>query len=139
VTALARRAAETVAGPVEVGGDQATVRGDPEALLRVLTNLLDNAVRHGDGRVAVTTARVNGTVTVAVVDDGPGFAEHDLPHVFEPLFRADRARSGAHAGLGLAIARRLVRAHGGEVHAANEPDGGARLTVELPAAQDARG
>jgi len=82
----------------------------------------------------VTTARVNGTVTVAVVDDGPGFAADDLPHVFEPLFRGDRARGGSHAGLGLAIARRLVRAHGGEVHAANDPAGGARLTVELPAA-----
>jgi signal transduction histidine kinase len=110
------------------------VRGDAEALLRVLTNLLDNAIRHGDAHVAVTTARENGTVTVDVVDDGPGFAAEDLPHVFEPLFRADRARGGPHAGLGLAIARRLVRAHGGEVRAANDPAGGARLTVELPAA-----
>jgi nitrogen-specific signal transduction histidine kinase len=68
------------------------------------------------------------------VGAGPGFAAADLPHVFEPLFRADRARGGAHAGLGLAIARRLVRAHGGEVRAANEASGGARLTIELPAA-----
>ena len=137
VAALARRAAETVephGRTVEVVGEDASVRGDPEALLRVLTNLLDNAIRHAGGRVAVTTARENGTVTVDVVDDGPGFATADLPHVFEPLFRADRARGGAHAGLGLAIARRLVRAHGGEVHAANDPAGGARLTVELPAA-----
>jgi signal transduction histidine kinase len=134
VAALVRRAAESVDAPVTVAGDDAIVRGDPEALLRVLTNLLDNAVRHGHGRVAVTTARANGSVTVAVVDDGPGFAEADLPHVFEPLFRGDRARGGAHAGLGLAIARRLARAHGGDVHAANDPAGGARLTVELPAA-----
>jgi signal transduction histidine kinase len=130
---LVRRAAETVDGRVAVAGDGGLVRGDPDALLRVVTNLLDNGVRHGT-HVAVTTARVNGTVTVDVVDDGPGFAAEDLPHVFEPLFRGDRARSGAHAGLGLAIARRLVQAHGGEVRAANEPAGGARLTVELPAA-----
>jgi signal transduction histidine kinase len=134
VAALVRRAVEMTGGAVEVAGGDAVVLGDPEALLRVLTNLLDNAVRHGGGRVAVTTARENGTVTVDVVDDGPGFADADLPHVFEPLFRADRARGGSHAGLGLAIARRLVRVHGGEVRAANDPAGGARLTVELPAA-----
>jgi signal transduction histidine kinase len=133
VGALVRRAADTVAGTVEVSAEPATVRGDPEALLRVLTNLLENAVRHGT-HVAVSAARANGTVTVDVVDDGPGFAADDLPHVFEPLFRGDRARGGPHAGLGLAIARRLVRAHGGEVRAANDPRGGARLTVELPAA-----
>jgi signal transduction histidine kinase len=131
---LVRRAAETVDGTVEIAGEPATVRGDSEALLRVLTNLLDNAVRHTGTHVAVTTARENGTVTVAVVDDGPGFVADDLPHVFEPLFRGDRARGGSHAGLGLAIARRIVRAHGGDVRAANEPGGGARLTVELPAA-----
>jgi signal transduction histidine kinase len=134
VAALVRRAAEATEAEVAVAGDDAVVRGDPEALLRVLTNLLDNAIQHGGRAVAVTTARANGTVTVDVVDDGPGFAAADLPHVFEPLFRADRARSGSHAGLGLAIARRLVRAHGGEVHASNAPGGGARLTVELPAA-----
>jgi signal transduction histidine kinase len=133
VGALVRRAAETVDGTVAVAGDGGLVRGDPEALRRAVTNLLDNAVRHGT-RVAVTTARSNGTVTVDVVDDGPGFAAEDLPHVFEPLFRGDRARGGSHAGLGLAIARRLVQAHGGEVRAANDPGGGARLTVELPAA-----
>jgi signal transduction histidine kinase len=137
VSGLVRRAAETVDAQgrvVEIAGHDAIVRGDAEALLRVLTNLLDNAIRHGDAHVAVTTARENGTVRVDVVDDGPGFAAEDLPHVFEPLFRADRARGGPHAGLGLAIARRLVRAHGGEVCAANDPAGGARLTVELPAA-----
>ena len=53
--------------------------------------------------------------------------------MFEPLFRGDRARGGSHAGLGLAIARRLARAHGGEVHAANAAGGGATLTVRLPA------
>ena len=124
------RAIDVVAGPALL------VRGDEEALLRVLTNLLDNAIRHGRTRVTLSTWRENGTVGIDVADDGPGFAEHDLAHVFEPLFRADPARSGAgaHSGLGLAIARRLARAHGGDVRAANDPAGGARLTVELPAA-----
>jgi signal transduction histidine kinase len=124
------RAIDVAAGPA------LPVRGDEEALLRVLTNLLDNAIRHGRTRVTLSTWRENGTVGIDVADDGPGFAEHDLAHVFEPLFRADPARSdaGAHSGLGLAIARRLARAHGGDVRAANDPAGGARLTVELPAA-----
>ena len=115
-------------------GRAGDVQGDAQALQRVLTNLLDNALRHSRERVDITTQRVNGTVTVEVVDDGPGFAEADLPRVFEPLFRGDRARGGAHAGLGLAIARRLARAHGGDVQAANADGGGARLTVQLPAA-----
>lgn len=142
VAALARDVADAVSGVrgvrdvrVDAGGvDQAIVRGDAQALQRVLTNLLDNALRHGRTHVGVTTARSNGTVTVEVVDDGPGFDEADLPHVFEPLFRGDRARGGTHAGLGLAIARRLARAHGGDVNAANSAGGGAQLTVRLPAA-----
>src|SRR6476469_7811953 len=73
-----------------------------------------------------------GGATVVVADDGPGFAPEDLPHVFEPLYRGDKARGGGGAGLGLAIARRLVRAHGGDVEAANCPEGGARVTVTLP-------
>jgi signal transduction histidine kinase len=137
VAALAREVAEALSGMHDVrvtagGADRAVVRGDAQALQRVLTNLLDNAMRHGRERVDVTTAHVNGTVVVEVVDDGPGFDEADLPHVFEPLFRGDRARSGSHAGLGLAIARRLARAHGGDVDAANAAGGGARLTVRLP-------
>ena len=125
--ARARRGALRQARRAHRGGgaDRAIVRGDAQALQRVLTNLLDNAVRHGRALVHVTTARENGTVTVGVVDDGPGFDADDLPHVFEPLFRGDRARGGAHAGLGLAIARRLARAHGGDVEAANAPAGGA--------------
>jgi signal transduction histidine kinase len=129
---IARRAAETV----ERGGvrlvlaipGRVTTQGDPVALERVLTNVLDNAIRHARTRVEVTVAPGR----VEVTDDGPGFARADLPHVFEPLFRGDRARGGGHAGLGLAIARRLARSHGGDVHAANRAAGGACVTVTLP-------
>ena len=122
---------------MRVQGEPAIVQGDAQALQRVLTNLLDNALRHSRERVDITTLRVNGTVTVEVVDDGPGFAEADLPRVFEPLFRGDRARGGSHAGLGLAIARRLVRAHGGDVQAANAPAAApaSRSTCPPPEAQ----
>ena len=123
---IARRAAEPGEIAVEVSG-AATAMGDPVALQRVMTNLIDNAVRHARSSVEVTISP--GRVVVA--DDGPGFAPEDLAHVFEPLYRGDKARGGGGAGLGLAIARRLVRAHGGDVVAAND-QGGARVTVRLP-------
>jgi signal transduction histidine kinase len=146
VAALARRAAED-AEPIAAARGCAVhvrgvhsglpVRGDPDALLRVLTNLLDNAIRHGHRRVVLGAYRENGAVHLEVADDGPGFAPEDLDHVFEPLFRSDRARAGrtGGTGLGLAIARRLARAHGGDVAAANDPGGGARATLTLPAAR----
>jgi signal transduction histidine kinase len=85
---------------------------------------VDVVVRRADGE---------GAVVVELANDGPGFAPENLPHVFEPLFRGDRARQadGAGAGLGLAIARRLAHAHGGEIAAENRPQGGARVTVTL--------
>jgi signal transduction histidine kinase len=147
VAALVRRAADTVEPlaaargcTLELRGAQDTglaVHGDAEALLRVLTNLLDNATRHGRGRVELSAQRSNGTVRLDVADDGPGFPPDDLAQVFDPLFRADRSRAAATggSGLGLAIARRLARAHGGDVHAANDPGGGARATVTLPVAR----
>jgi signal transduction histidine kinase len=142
---LAQRAAEGVEAAAAARGCMVqvgdvtpglVVRGDADALLRVLTNLLDNAIRHSRGRVVVSGRCVNGTVRVEVADNGPGFDPGDLPHVFEPLFRSDRARPSATggAGLGLAIARRLARAQGGDVEAANDPGGGARTTVTLPPA-----
>jgi signal transduction histidine kinase len=146
VAALARRAAED-AEPVaaargcllQVRGLESglAVRGDADALLRILTNLLDNAIRHGRGRVVLGAQRENGAVRLEIVDDGPGFAPDDLDRVFEPLFRSDRARAPATGGtgLGLAIARRLARAHGGDIEAANDPAGGARATLTLPAAR----
>jgi signal transduction histidine kinase len=148
VAALAKRAAEDIeplaaargcAVDVRDAGGALVARGDPDALMRVLTNLLDNAVRHGRGRVVLGAGRANGSIRVEVADDGPGFAPADLPHVFEPLFRSDRARGAATGGtgLGLAIARRLARAHGGDVEAANLPDGGALATVTLPCAAPA--
>jgi signal transduction histidine kinase len=133
---VARRAAETVGSEAVTVTIDAPARctGDPVALERALTNVIENAVRHARTRVDV---RVDGA-GVEVADDGPGFPAEDLAHVFEPLFRGDRARraDGAGAGLGLAIARRLVRAHGGDVIAANRPGGGAVVTLQLAPGRD---
>ena len=134
--ALAQEAADTVDPGILVVAPAAppALDGDHGALLRVLVNLLDNAVRHADAEVELRVAAEGDDVLFEVLDDGPGIADHDLPQLFEPLFRADRTRNSATggAGLGLAIVQRLTAAHGGSVQAENRPERGARFVVRLP-------
>jgi signal transduction histidine kinase len=134
--ALAHEAADTVDSRIAVIAARAPVPldGDHAALLRVLVNLLDNAVRHARSHVELRVHGEPAAVLFEVLDDGPGIAPDDLPHLFEPLFRADRARNSATggAGLGLAIVQRLTVAHGGSVEAENRPGGGARFVVRYP-------
>lgn len=112
----------------------ARVRGDRQALGRVVQNLLDNAVRHASSRVEVSVGCEGGLAVLAVADDGPGIPAADRERVFERFTRLDDARGREHggAGLGLAIAREIVRAHGGEL-TAEDGDPGARLVMRLPA------
>jgi signal transduction histidine kinase len=104
-------------------------------LVRVLQNLLVNAVRHTppDGTIRIEAVRDERGLTVAVEDTGEGIAEADVTRVFEPFFRADPARSGAGAGLGLALAERIVQAMGGSIALESRPAVGTRFAVELPA------
>ncbi len=112
----------------------AWVRGDRAALGRVVQNLLDNAVRHASSRVEVSVGSEGPLAVLAVADDGPGIPAADRERVFERFTRLDDARSREHggAGLGLAIAREIVRAHGGEL-TAEDGAPGARLVLRLPA------
>jgi signal transduction histidine kinase len=125
-----RRPAEVV---VSVDGP-AVVDGDPEALRRVLTNLVDNATRHARSRVVVAAARAAGTVTVTVTDDGPGIPPADRDRVFDRFTRLDDARSrdAGGTGLGLPIVRELVLAHGGTV-TLDDAGPGLRVAVRIPA------
>jgi heavy metal sensor kinase len=142
VTAAALRAAQSRA-PSRVfamTGDaegDAQVSGDPELIRRVLDNLLDNAIKYSTAGTPVTMqmARSNGSVTVEVVDQGPGVPAAARERVFERFYRGDdaRAQSDAGAGLGLAIARWVARAHGGDlVLAAGD---GSRFRLSLPAVE----
>ena len=116
----------------------AIVEGDAARLAQVCRNLLENAVRHTPegGRVQVRVRREDDLVVLEVADSGPGIAAEHLPFVFERFYRADASRNRATggAGLGLAIVRQLVEAHGGAVTASNQAGGGALFRITLPAA-----
>lgn len=121
---------------VAAPGGWPTVRGSEPELARVLGNLLRNAIRHTgvDGTVTVTGGREERVGWFAVTDGCGGIPEVDLPRVFDVAFRGQPARtpSGSSGGLGLAIVRGLVAAHGGEVSVSNV-NGGCRFVVRLPA------
>ena len=112
------------------------VLGDRDRLRQVTDNLLDNALKFTPGgghvKVRVTTVNVPRTAELSVTDDGQGIPPDDLPHVFERFYRGDGARRAPGAGLGLAIARRLVEAHDGSIRAETGEHSGACFTVDLP-------
>jgi signal transduction histidine kinase len=120
------------------GPDQLPVPVRPVSMKRALTNLVSNAVAYG-GAARLTLSphwsAVDGaTVTLTVDDDGPGIPPSELEQVFQPFHRveASRDRATGGMGLGLPIARNILRAHGGDVTLENRPEGGARATVILP-------
>jgi two-component system OmpR family sensor kinase len=116
-------------------GDGLLVRGDPDQLLRVIRNLVNNAATHTDGGIRLRSVRDGSTICVQVVDDGPGLPPEEAAHVFERFWRADKARSRARGGtgLGLAIVASIVTLHGGTVDFASSVEGGSTVTVRLPA------
>lgn len=115
------------------------VHGDRHLLTRAIENLLDNALRHtpAGGAVQAACDQDGERTRFTISDSGPGIPEEDLPHIFTPMFRGEvsRNRRTGGAGLGLTIARRMLRAQGGDLEAANAPGGGAVFTGWLPAAQ----
>jgi two-component system OmpR family sensor kinase len=112
-----------------------TVAGDPDLLWSALENVVRNAIKHGakDGIVHVRVLGDAGRAQIEVADRGPGIPAAELDHVFEPFYRANPTGAGVDGhGLGLAIAQRVVHAHGGEIRAANREGGGLRVTIALP-------
>lgn len=115
------------------GGGRLELAGRPAALKRAFANLVDNAVTYG-GSARVSAVEAAGAVVVTVEDQGPGIPEAERERVFEPFYRLEGSRSRATGGvgLGLAIVRAAVRAHGGEIALLEGPRGGLRAVVTLP-------
>ncbi|MFF4599578.1 ATP-binding protein [Amycolatopsis sp. CA-161197] len=108
-------------------------RLDPRRLDVVVANLVGNALRHGAPPVRLRLSTAEGSLMIEVTDEGPGLKEEVLPHVFDRFYKADTARSRSEgSGLGLAIAWENAKLHGGELTAANRPQGGAIFTLRLP-------
>jgi signal transduction histidine kinase len=129
-----------VALTLETAGDAPTVLGDADRLAQALRNLLSNALRHtpSGGQVATRVRRAGSFAEIQVSDTGAGIAAEDLPHVFDRFYRGDKGRSqrGGGAGLGLAITRQLVMAHGGRIAVASTPGEGTTFTIALPGAAE---
>jgi two-component system sensor histidine kinase BaeS len=131
----------------EIASDLPEIDVDPDRMAQVLSNLLDNALRHtlAGGQVSIqgsVISRQSSPITdhwllITVSDTGPGIASEDLPRVFDRFYRADKARGRSSeqggSGLGLAIAKSIVEGHRGRIWAESQPGVGAKFFVELPA------
>jgi two-component system phosphate regulon sensor histidine kinase PhoR len=121
---------------IELADDDCRIQGDAHKLHDVLRNLVENAINHSPegGEVRLDASSQDDACTITVADRGPGIPDEHLARVFERFYRVDKSRRRpGGTGLGLAIAKHLVELHGGEVTAANRPDGGALFTIRLPA------
>ena len=122
---------------VDIAPGLPALQADDDRLVQVLRNLLSNARRHtpADGSITIAARQADGSIRIEVRDTGQGIAPHHVPRVFERFYRADssRSRSTGGAGLGLAIVRQLVLAHGGRVDVASDgPGRGTTFTIALP-------
>jgi len=114
----------------------ATIMADRESLTELMTILIDNAVKYGpkDGEIVVGGEKRGEGYVLAVRDHGPGIAAEDLPHIFERMYRGDKARSSRISGhgIGLSLAQQIAKASGATLEASNHPDGGALFILMLP-------
>ncbi|MFD3264263.1 sensor histidine kinase [Phenylobacterium ferrooxidans] len=125
--------AETGSDTQVARGDKVIIEGDPVALRRLFTNLLENAVKFG-GRARARVYRDATSAYVEIEDDGPGIPIEDAERVFEPFYRREpsRSRQTGGIGLGLAVVRSVARGHGGDVVMLNRDGGGLTARVQLP-------
>ncbi len=143
IAELTARAADAAAGRpvtvVEPGAERLRVNADKRRLERVVTNLVQNAERHGRGCVETRVVQVGALVRLTVDDAGPGIADRDRDRVFERFARRSGSDGARGVGLGLAIVRQHVLWHGGTIRVEDRPGGGARFVVELPVGGGHRG
>jgi len=134
----ARARAKTIAFEADLAPlETASIKGNAEMLHRALENIVRNAMRHAPegGKVSIVGSHdpVARSIAIIVADNGPGVAHSELASIFEPFVRGSGAKDAHGHGLGLAIARRVIEAHGGRIDAANRAQGGLAVTFSLPA------
>jgi two-component system sensor histidine kinase BaeS len=121
---------------LEVASNLPTIEVDPGRMTQVLTNILDNAMRHTPqgGRILLAAKEVENMVELSIQDSGPGLSTEDIDRIFERFYRTDsaRQREDGGSGLGLAIARSIVQAHGGQLSAESKPGLGLKVSIRLP-------
>ncbi len=127
----------------EVPADLPAVHGDPDMLTQVLINLVDNAVKYtpAGGKVTVLAGVTGGDVRVSVTDTGIGIPPESLPRIFERFYRVDKARSRelGGTGMGLAIVKHIIRAHGGKTYVESAVGKGSTFSFTLPVEERGRG
>jgi len=112
----------------------APARGDVKKLQRALANILDNALKHtpGGGAVTISVGADRDQIRISISDTGIGIPENELSRIFERFYRGDKSRSEGGSGLGLSLARAIIRAHGGDITVSSFPGRGSTFTVILP-------
>jgi len=124
----------------DVEDEEIVVNGDPDKLMSLFSNLLENAIKYSPPRspVVVHLSRLNGYAEIIIEDHGIGISQEDLPHIFDRFYRADKSRTSdtqaTGTGLGLSIAKWVAEAHGGSITAQSELGKGTRMVVRLPVA-----
>jgi signal transduction histidine kinase len=110
------------------------IQGDSERLLQALLNLLDNAIKHSppNSQIFITGYKEGKQAVVKIRDQGQGIKDSDLSRIFEQFYTGDRSRKGRGVGLGLAIAKRIIEAHGGSITVSSKVGEGATFTIYLP-------
>jgi heavy metal sensor kinase len=109
------------------------ISGDTDQLIRLIVNLLDNAIKYSvQGTITLSAKERDGNAIIEVADTGIGIPPEHLPHIFRRLYTVDPARSSGGAGLGLSIAQQIVQAHGGRIEVQSEVGKGSKFTVYLP-------
>ena len=109
------------------------ISGDTDHLIRLIVNLLDNAIKYTEqGTVTLSARESDGNAIIEVADTGIGIPPEHLPHIFKRLYTVDPARSSGGAGLGLSIARQIVEAHEGRIEVQSEAGNGTKFTVYMP-------
>lgn len=121
---------------LDIASPLSTIEVDPGRMTQVLTNILDNALRHTpEGRqIILAVKQVQGQIEISIQDSGPGITAQDVNRIFDRFYRTDpsRQREDGGSGLGLAIAKSIVQAHGGQIKAESEPGKGLKIMIALP-------